>query len=107
MIAYASGGVLETVRADLSNAATGVFFNDQSPSSLVKAIREFESKENQFCPQAIREHSLQFDSAVFKKEIADFVRFAIKDFKDRNQASDWEWNRVAAVSEGAELEQER
>jgi len=91
VIAYASGGALETVRGDLPNRPavdhpTGVFFTDQSSSSLVKAILDFESKEDQFSPEMIREHSLQFDSAIFKAQFADFVRFAIKDFMNRNQA---------------------
>lgn len=91
VIAYASGGALETLRGDLPNAAvvdnpTGVFFTEQLSSSLVKAIRVFESKEDQFCPQRIREHSLQFDNAIFKAQFTDFVRFALKDFMNRNQA---------------------
>jgi glycosyltransferase involved in cell wall biosynthesis len=90
VIAYASGGVLETVRGIMPGHAaaknpTGIFFIEQSPSSLVEAILEFESKEHEFSPRAIREHSLQFDSAIFKSRMADFIRFALKDFKDRHQ----------------------
>jgi glycosyltransferase involved in cell wall biosynthesis len=91
VIAYASGGALETVRGQLPNGPaidnpTGVFFTGQSSSSLVEAILHFESKENQFLPQVIREHSLQFDSTLFKSKFSDFVRFALKDFVQRNQA---------------------
>jgi glycosyltransferase involved in cell wall biosynthesis len=90
VIGYASGGVLETVRGvfpgqnDVENP-TGVFFDQATSSSLAEAIRCFESREGEFSPAAIREHSLQFDSAIFKLRIADFIRFAITDFKDRNQ----------------------
>jgi glycosyltransferase involved in cell wall biosynthesis len=96
VVAYASGGVLETVRGVLPDQAavenpTGVFFTEQSPSSLVKAILDFELMEHEFCPVTIREHSLQFDSEVFKNRIADFVRFAVKDFKDRNRVEDLAW----------------
>ncbi|HVJ04607.1 MAG TPA: glycosyltransferase [Candidatus Saccharimonadales bacterium] len=93
VIAYASGGVLETVRGisgddvGLENP-TGVFFSEQSQLGLEKAILQFESVEHKFCPEKIREHSLQFSSEIFKSRIADFVRFAIKDFKDRNRAAD-------------------
>jgi glycosyltransferase involved in cell wall biosynthesis len=88
VIAYASGGALETVRGSLPDEPTvenptGVFFARQSSSSLVKAILHFESKRDEFCPQNIREHSLQFDSAIFKHRIADFIRFAVKDFNSR------------------------
>jgi glycosyltransferase involved in cell wall biosynthesis len=87
VIAYASGGVLETVRGRLPGRdpvdhPTGVFFSEQSLSSLKEAILYFESKKHDFCPQAIREHSLQFDSAIFKDQMVEFVRFALKDFKD-------------------------
>lgn len=90
VIAYASGGLLETVRGDLKGGAavddpTGVFFAEQSASGLVRAILDFESKEKDFYPQTIREHSLQFDSAVFKERIVEFIRFALNDFKRRNQ----------------------
>jgi glycosyltransferase involved in cell wall biosynthesis len=85
VIAYASGGVLETVRGvfpgeTVVDNATGVFFSDQSTTNLVEAIRHFESHENAFCPATIREHSLQFDSAIFRDRIRDFVQFAVEDF---------------------------
>ncbi len=91
VIAYASGGALETVNGELPNGPavdnpTGVFFTRQSSSSLVKAILHFESNEYQFRPPAIREHSLQFDSTLFKARFSDFVRSALKNFADRNQA---------------------
>ena len=93
VIAYGSGGVLETVRGVFPASAfvdhpTGLFFTDQSTSSLVKAILYFESNEDAFCPESIREHSLQFDSENFKNRIAELVRFAVKDFKNRGQLED-------------------
>ena len=88
VIAYASGGALETVRGVVPGQPrvenpTGVFFTDQSLSGLTEAMREFEAMENQFDSQTIREHSLQFDSAIFKRRIAEFVAFALEDFKGR------------------------
>jgi glycosyltransferase involved in cell wall biosynthesis len=90
VIAYGSGGVLETVRGvfpneTFANNTTGLFFTDQSTSSLVRAILDFESKEYEFCPQTIHKHSLKFDSELFKNRIAEFVRFAVKDFRDRSR----------------------
>ncbi len=92
VIAYASGGVLESVRGifpgetGVENPA-GVFFTDQSLSGLTKAILEFEAMEHEFRPQAIREHSLQFDSAIFRRRLSEFVAFALEDFKVRNHIS--------------------
>ena len=92
VIAYASGGALETVRgvfpgrADVENP-TGVFFSDQSVRSLSEGIRDFESRENTFCPLMIREHSLQFDSAVFKGRIKEFIRFAVENFDKQGRSA--------------------
>jgi glycosyltransferase involved in cell wall biosynthesis len=90
VIAYASGGVLETVRGVLPGETavdnpTGVFFPEQSLSSIENAILNFEAIEDGFCPQTIREHSLQFDAATFKSKIAEFVRIAITEFRERNR----------------------
>ncbi len=49
VIAYRAGGALETV----VEGRTGVFFDEQSPESVVRAIRQFESIESSFSPAAI------------------------------------------------------
>jgi glycosyltransferase involved in cell wall biosynthesis len=90
VIAYGSGGVLETVRGvfpgeDRCEDPTGVFFTEQSLSGLVKAILDFEAMENEFRPRVIREHSLQFDREIFKSRIVDFVRFALSEFRERSR----------------------
>jgi len=90
VIAYASGGVLETVRGIFPGETgmenpTGLFFTEQSSSGLAKAILDFEAMEDEFCPRTIREHSLQFDSAIFKDKIADFIRFAVTEFRERSR----------------------
>jgi glycosyltransferase involved in cell wall biosynthesis len=88
VIAYASGGVLETVLGELPGETalqhpTGVFFSEQSRSSLVEAISRFELQQARFSAEAIREHSLQFDSRAFKNRMEEFLLFAIKDFRAR------------------------
>ena len=93
VVAYGSGGVLETVRGILPNEAalenpTGVFFTEQSLSGLTRAMLEFESIESQFHPEILREHSLQFGSGIFKQRISEFIAFAVTDFRERNQADD-------------------
>lgn len=91
VVAYGSGGVLETVRGILPNEAelenpTGVFFTEQSLSGLTQAMLEFESMEHEFRPEIIREHSLQFDSEIFRRRISEFIASAISDFRERNQS---------------------
>ena len=94
VIAYASGGVLETVRGVFPGEArmensTGLFFTEQSSPAMAKAILDFESMEHAFCPQTIREHSLQFDGEIFKNKFADFARFAVAEFRERNAVANF------------------
>lgn len=91
VIAYASGGVLETVRGDLPEMPmvedpTGVFFTEQSPAGITEAILRFEKQQTRFSPQEIRRHSLQFDKTVFKRHMEEFLRFALQDFKSGNRS---------------------
>jgi glycosyltransferase involved in cell wall biosynthesis len=90
VIAYASGGAMETVRGALPgnpqiDEPTGIFFPEQTASSLSSAILEFESRKTEFSPTSIREHSLQFDSSVFKKRMTEFIEFALDDFRSRSE----------------------
>ncbi len=94
VIAYASGGVLETVRGILPGETgmenpTGVFFTEQTSSSIERAILNFEAMEDEFCPRTIREHSLQFDAETFKSRIAEFVRVAVAEFRERSRVEDF------------------
>lgn len=101
VIAYASGGVLETVRGLFPNGPqlenpTGVFFKEQSLSDLTAAMLDFESMELEFRPEVIRQHSLQFDSAIFKRQISQFIASVLRDFRTRNHAD----NRCAEEALG-------
>ena len=60
VIAYARGGALETINKD-----TGVFFKANTPNSLLKAIEEFEKKENNFSAETIRNHAKKFGEDIF------------------------------------------
>lgn len=85
VIAYGSGGVLETVRgiwsaAEFQTQATGVFFGRQTVDDIVSAIKEFETVESKFIPDHIREHALAFDSSVFRSKFAEYVEDALSQF---------------------------
>jgi len=67
VIAYQGGGALESIKQD----ETGLFFNEQTASSLVEAIKNFHPEK--FNPKLIRQHALKFDKEIFKKKIKDFV----------------------------------
>ncbi|MCK5450494.1 MAG: glycosyltransferase [Candidatus Omnitrophica bacterium] len=76
VIAYAKGGVLETVTPFLENKenATGVFFNEQTVGSLNKAIDIFENNEEKFIPLKIKDNAKRFNRNRFKREIQEYIR---------------------------------
>jgi len=69
IIAYAAGGVLETV----VEGKTGVFFREQAPDALNAAIQTFEKIESQFRPDDIRLQANIFDTSVFKQRFAQLI----------------------------------
>jgi len=78
VIAYRGGGVLESVR----EKKTGIFFNEQTVDSLVRAVRNFQPEK--FDSQKIRRHALKFSKERFKKQIKDFVEKNYYDYRHRH-----------------------
>jgi glycosyltransferase involved in cell wall biosynthesis len=80
VIAYGKGGVVESVVGGSSpelqkdGRATGVFFDEQSVDSAVRAITHFEAMEHYFVPSFIREHAKTFDTTVFCGKMLEFVQ---------------------------------
>jgi len=78
VIAYKAGGALDIV----IHGETGVLFNEQSTSSLNRAIYEAESRS--WNHHFIREHSLMFDKKVFQRKLHYILEhassFQSKDF---------------------------
>ena len=73
VIAYAKGGVLETVRGLNSETPTGVFYESQTPSSLIDAVKRFEANTERFNAAEIREHALSFNQEHFKEKLERFI----------------------------------
>ncbi|MBI5827560.1 MAG: glycosyltransferase [Deltaproteobacteria bacterium] len=81
VIAYGKGGALETIiplNPALGAKApegppTGVFFYEQTPSALARAVSMFEEREKEFIPGRIRERALGFSREAFKARIKDYV----------------------------------
>lgn len=69
VIAYGRGGVLDTVLP----GTTGVFFPEQSASSLAEAIQSFEANEESFDATAIQDHVSQFDRRLFKVRMSRLI----------------------------------
>ncbi len=67
VIAYKGGGYTETV----VNKKTGLFFEDDSPEGLVKAVKDFETMK--IDSQACQKQAEKFSKERFIKEIQTFV----------------------------------
>ena len=86
VIALGRGGALETVVPDsqswkletgidkiATSKPTGVFFYEQTPEALIKAIQHFESIESQFDANAIRTHAQKFNVSVCTERMKTFI----------------------------------
>ena len=72
VIAYGKGGVLDTVK----NGVTGIFFEEQTPSSLIQALDRFEAvnAEGAFDNREVfSEHVRQFSKEAFRERICRIV----------------------------------
>ena len=79
VIAYEKGGVLETVIAVTANAGssaspTGIFFSEQTPEGLIRAVELYQKMQSRFDPKRIREHAAQFSTARFRNQIHEYIQ---------------------------------
>lgn len=89
VIAFGKGGVLDTVRGIPSNECaafdpqknTGVFFQSQTPDSIIHAVNAFESQvEARINPLTIRQHAEKFDEKRFSARISTLIDEMTEDF---------------------------
>jgi hypothetical protein len=73
-IAYSKGGLTETV---IENK-TGVYFTEQTESSIIAAVNYFESNLHLFNPVEIAKHASLYSSKRFKKELSDYLSKIIR-----------------------------
>ena len=68
VIAYARGGVLETIRGLDDESPTGVFFKEQSVQGIKAAVSSFEQEAARILPATCRENALRFAPERFRTE---------------------------------------
>lgn len=74
--AFAKGGALETVVGlddPQGRPATGVFFAEQTPESLLAALDELETRQGEFDPAALAQHAAAFSEERFRGQIQDYL----------------------------------
>ena len=81
VIAFAKGGALETVRGLEREQPTGVFFTEQTTSSLQNALQRFEASLERFDPAAARRHAQAFSTEKFRETFERSVTAHWRTFK--------------------------
>jgi glycosyltransferase involved in cell wall biosynthesis len=70
VIAFRQGGVLDTIQEDV----TGVFFDEQSPASLIQALDQFEAMEQNFSRREVFSRQVrQFSREAFMERIRSII----------------------------------
>ena len=69
VIAYASGGALETVTNQ-----TGIFFSEQKEEALYEAVREMELRWKNFSPEAFSNQTKLFRRENYKEQMAAAIQ---------------------------------
>ncbi|MDF7794295.1 MULTISPECIES: glycosyltransferase family 4 protein [Pseudomonas] len=105
VIAFAKGGVMETVRGLDHPQPTGVFYGQQTVASLIAAIGEFEAAQSRLSPEACRANAERFSVARFEQEIKAFVedRLALSSRVHLARLPQSQWVAQASSGLGSEL----
>jgi glycosyltransferase involved in cell wall biosynthesis len=79
VIAYEKGGVLETVipvtaNAETGGSPTGIFFSEQTPGDLIRAVELYQRMQNRFDPKKIRAHAAHFSAQRFRNQIHEYIQ---------------------------------
>ncbi len=87
VIAYAKGGILESVNSlnsfNKKNVANGLLYKNQSAEDIVDTISWFEDKKiwRKFDPQELNNYSKKFSPEIFEKKLDFFINKAWDKFK--------------------------
>lgn len=85
VIAFGKGGVLETVRPMDCDSPTGLFFAEQTVTSLCEAIVRFEANSHSFNSAFCRRNAERFSEARFIHELNAFVEDKWQQFQDQKK----------------------
>jgi glycosyltransferase involved in cell wall biosynthesis len=80
VIAYGKGGALETVRELDQEHPTGLFFEEQTVSSLCKAVTKFETLPS-FLVEDCVNNARKFSKEIFREQFKTYVEQKLNEFK--------------------------
>lgn len=78
VIAFADGGLRETVVGAPAPSPTGVFFREQSAPSIIQAVDAFEDMIDRFTPEACIANAERFSEQAFRSAFRTFVDRAVR-----------------------------
>ncbi len=81
MIAFGKGGVCETIQGLEESRPTGVFFSEQTVSSIIDAVGRFDRESSRISAEACRANALRFSIARFRGEFRDYVEAQWSEFQ--------------------------
>ncbi|SAL09374.1 group 1 family glycosyl transferase [Caballeronia arvi] len=81
VIAFGKGGALESVVGFPKQHPTGVFFREQTPESILEAVKCFENNAHLFEPASCRRKAERFSSEIFKASFRAFVEMRLACFR--------------------------
>lgn len=85
VIAFGKGGVLETIRPYGERNPTGIFFAEQTVTSVIQAVRQFELIHKSILPADCRNNALRFSAERFHSELDDYIKDKWSAFSERNK----------------------
>lgn len=97
VIAYGKGGVLETVCGLDHPQPTGVFYEEQTVSSLVAAIGEFEAAHARITAQACRANAERFSGQRFEEELKNFVESRLAAARLARQPAQYKMHQASPI----------
>lgn len=82
VIAFGKGGALETIRPYGESHSTGIFFQEQSVTSLLEAVQQFELVRESIDPNDCRNNALRFSAERFHRELDEYIKAKWNDFTE-------------------------
>jgi glycosyltransferase involved in cell wall biosynthesis len=87
VIAFGKGGVLETIRPYGETKATGLFYAEQSVTSVIQAVRQFEMIGNSILAQDCRDNAMRFSAERFHRELEEYIKGKWNEFSESKKIS--------------------
>jgi glycosyltransferase involved in cell wall biosynthesis len=102
VIAYEKGGLKETVVGLNDPHPTGCFFSEQTPASLIDAIKEFEKNREKIRAEECHKNAARFSPARFRLEMTRWIEKAQRNREDESTHTS-RWKRNPSMADVQEL----